>query len=72
MSNEGFNEVRVCAGDIPNIGSGISSNSYKSAIGGEAATCRINVCGTFGHNYSRIRVLNCGDLSSTQSKVGAI
>ena len=62
MVSEGLNNVRVRAGDIPDIGSIPSSNSHKPIVRGEAAATNIFIGYLeFGHNYSRIRVLDCED-----------
>ena len=60
MANEGFNKVRIRTCDVPNIDSGIGSNSYKPTIKGQTAALS-NVIGhlEFGHSCSRTRVLDC-------------
>jgi hypothetical protein len=59
MTNEGLNKARVRAGDIKNIGSFITSNSYKPAIRGEAAVLSTTIGHLeFSHYCSRIRVLD--------------
>ena len=62
MANKGLNKVGVGVSDIPNIGSVITSNSYKAAIGGEATIFGITISHLeFKHNCSRIRALDCNN-----------
>ena len=74
MPNDGSDEERVFASDVPNIDSICSSNSYKSAIRGEVGTSNETVVGykTFGHNCSRIRVPDCGNIPFTGNEVGTM
>ena len=59
MDNKGLNEVKVLAGDVPNIGSPFNSSSNQPSIRGEAVDfCAISNL-EFSYNCSGIRVLNC-------------
>ena len=69
MANKGPNKVRVRAGDVPNISSGINSSSNKLAIRGETAVFGLIGHGEFSQDYSGVRVLNCDDISIAQSKL---
>ena len=64
MSNQGLDEVRVWASDVPDENIVITSTSHILSIGGETAVVK----GTFGEldsreNHSRVRVPNSGNIS---------
>ena len=64
--------MRVWAGDVPNISSGGSGSSNELAIRGETAVPGPIRHSDFSQNCSRVRVLNCDDISITQSKLGMV
>ena len=72
MTNKGLNKVRVWAGDVPNIGSKISSSSNKLAIRGETAVAGLIGHSEFSQDCPGVRVLNCDDISIAQSKLGIV
>ena len=73
MTNKGLNRVRVRACDVPNIDSATSCYCNEPAIRRKAAVSSTMIdCMEFSHNFSRIRVSNCDNLSIAQSKLGVV
>ena len=61
MSNEGLDEVRVQAGNVPDIDSAICTTSHIFVTGGETAAPEVTGGPEFGDNHSGIRVSGCSN-----------
>ena len=73
MANKGLNEVRVWGGNVPNIGSSISSCCNKLAIRRETPVSSFTTGHMeFSHSCSGIRFLNCDNFLITQSKLSLV